>query len=71
MCLLCFYVLAIAHKIVQLKNLKIMLDVLHRQNVFGHANLHSLVHAINKMPLDVCHNEAHCQQLLVNHTKVV
>ena len=70
-CLLCFYPLAPAHKIVQLKNLLIMLDVLHLQNMFGHDHLHSLVHMINKMPLVTCRIEAHLQKLLLCCTQVV
>ena len=45
--------------------------VLHRQNMFGHADLHSLVHAINKIPLAACRNEAHRQKLLFDHTQLV
>ena len=49
-------------------NILIIFDVLCRQNMFGHAYLHSLDHAINKMPLDACRDEAHLQQLLLGDT---
>ena len=39
---------------------------LHRQNVFGHADLYSIVHAINKMPLVACRVEVHRQKLLLD-----
>ena len=48
-----------------------MLDVLHRQSMFVHADLYSLVHEIKNMHLAVCRNEVHRQKILFDHTQVV
>ena len=65
-----FCPLSTAHKIVQLNNLLIVLDVLCRQNMFSYdADVHHVIHTVNMIPLAACRDESHRQQLLLDSTQ--